>query len=402
MSNIERGTERVSDKKIDIYCRKLGFGIKDLPHLILEDEYASTQQKNKLLSIERISELLDPQITLKLVEAVEIDPENPLQILVNYIKGRCYYHQKKWGCASNAFHHSIRLIDQHPEWLNSNILTGCFKELGRIAFFKDKDLEKSLSLTNQAIDHFVDNGERCYLKSSCLISKALYLEKLDRNEESMQVLLKLWKEIGEINDIVVILLMYELRAILLSKRRQYLEATQFAKTGLEIALRNKQIERSVELFTTLGVIYMDCNNLLEAEETLLSALQLENNVTKEHLLVSTYTKLGELYLKQENWNEAAYFLSNAVKIGSKTNDILRYIEALETMGDFYLKQDNHDIAIDPYDNALQLAEKHNFPSLKHSILIKLGHCYKYSDKEKYRDYMERLFEFEVELKLREL
>jgi tetratricopeptide (TPR) repeat protein len=400
ISNIERATKKVSRKKIDILCRKLGFSIEELPRLMQEDSYLEIQQKNKLLSIEGQLELLHPKKTYSLLKQVKIDEEDPLQILYLYIKGQCFYHREKWGTATNCFNQALDLILKFPEWADTNIRTGCLKELGRIAFFKDKDLEKALYYIDQAINSFKENGERSHLKYSSLISKALYLEKLDRTDESMDVLLDLWQQKEFINEIVVILLMYELRAILLLRKNHHSEAIEFAKEGLSIAQRNKEIERSVELFNTLGIIYMECNNFPEAEEKLLCAKELEGLVKQEHLLVSTYTKLGELYLKQENWEEAYSYLLKAIQLDSKEKDILRHIEALEIYGNYFFLQNKLEEAIEPYETALGLAEKHAFTKMERSILVKLGVCYEGTDKDKHKKFIEKLFKFEVELEMR--
>ncbi|MRG29504.1 tetratricopeptide repeat protein [Laceyella tengchongensis] len=90
----------------------------------------------------------------------------------------------------------------------------------------------------------------------------------------------------------------------------------------------------------------------------LLALEMEDYISKEYLLVSTHTQLGKLYMEQKEWEMAKQHLETAVEIGSNSNDEFRYIEALEALGDYFLKQGKVEEAIYPYQVLSQTEKKY--------------------------------------------
>lgn len=402
ISNLERGNLGVSGEKIQYYCQKLNIEYSQYPQLLQEETNLQNKLLKTLVGIESLMDYVSSNIPLNKLNNLPIDPDDPINFFVHYLKGRYFYHQNSWVKSRDHFNESLYHLKQVPEFEKSNIGAACLKELGRIAYYHEGDTEKALYYNEQGLKSFQPNGERFHLKYTLLVTKAFYLEKLNRNEEANQTLNLLWQEIDKIENSDVKINMYELRSLLFAKNKCYDEARKYAELGIQIARANKRIDRGFELWTSLGSICIKCKNFEDAEEYFLLAQAMKDFVKKEYLLVSAHTQLGKLYLEQEKWDFAKEQLETAVSIGEKSNDEYRYIEALEALGDYYLKIGEIDKAVQPYELSLTLAEKHGFPVLLHNCLLKIGYCYKEINSPKYNECIEKSFELALKLKMNSL
>lgn len=399
VSNIERGTAKVSMEKIEYLCKKLGYDLAELPKLYEKDQDEEDELKCELLAIENDNTLVSPEETLKSLRKIHLPNKHPLLSTVHYLKGKCYTNKNLWEKAIPHYIQAIRLADQHPELLTSNIKTAGYYELGR-AYFYLNNLQLALKYTLEGIQAFVKDGERQYILYHLLISKVIYLRKLNRIEEAIRTLDEMWEQKDRIQSSEVLMTMYSNQVVLLNQLEMYREAINYALKGIELARLDKMYDDSLVLWTCLGNSYSKLGELKKAETCYRTASKLKKKIADEHLIVSTYTQLGILYTKLENMQLAKSVLEEAVKHGKKTKHGAKYCEALIALGDYYIRQGLYTEAIQNLEQALELAEQHALIEKKQNILLKLAHCGEKIDKETYHKYLERFFKIHLQLKER--
>lgn len=396
LSNIERGLPNVHIDKIRYYAEKLGVTLEEVPSLIEEKEAQERRIKSKLQSIHSVVAIVDPDKALERLRILQVDPSSSHYPTSLYLRGLCYLHKNNLNKAQHYFTETIKELDKYPHLESTNLRASCNYDLSRVFYYKN-DLKNALSFSNQGIKSFVPHGERSYSIHSLMVGKAIYLEKLDRLEESLRTVEELWGEISKIKSVFVILNMYEIRTSILTKQKMYHEAIQIANEGIELARINRIFDRSFELWNALGHVYMQLQDLDEAENCILTALDLKKQVKKEFLFITSYTQLGLVYLKQNRWEEAHQALLEAVRIGEKTNDARRYTLAEIVLGDYYQAQLDYSEAVTHYQKALEIAKRHGFKSQEQMALIELGKCWKKIDKDEFVKCIERLFEIDIQL-----
>ncbi len=396
ISNIERGMPHVNSEKVDYLSNKLGINLDELPDLLDEEKQKLKEIRLKLTYIESVIDLVSNEKCYANLKNLNLPNNHPYASTFHYLKGKYFFNKHKWNKAQTHFLEAIRLEDQSPELNKSNIKAASLNELARTYYFQN-ELEKALKYTEDGIESFVESGERKYCKHILLVSKAVYLEKLDRIDESQSTLNMLWEQKAEIESLDVILNMYELKATILKKLKSFDEAIKAAKDGIDIARINKVHNRSVELLTTLGGIYIETGDLQAAEKSFVAALCIKEKLDKEYLLIPAYTQIGLVYLEQNRLKEALEHIKEAVKIGEKANDAIRYSSALIALGDYYQKNNNPREAIHYYQKALNMARKHTQGHQEREIWFKLAQCWNEIDKNEFHKCMERLFLIEVQL-----
>ncbi|SEM74548.1 helix-turn-helix domain-containing protein [Lihuaxuella thermophila] len=390
ISFIERGFETVKEGKWLYLCKKLGVDLLEIPGLIEHERRKTTNLQNELTLIESRIDLGYSKKSLKELNQLAIKTDGMYMETIHYLKARCYYSKESWKKAKNNFELAIQIVDESNS-SKSNIKAACFKDLARISFFQDNDLNQALKYTEEGISAYQPDGDRKDIIYFLLTGKVSYLEKLKRYDEALQVLIELWQSIDKIKNLEVILNMYEIRASILNKKRQYPEALKYAIEGYKIASSNQKYERSIELLTTWGDICKNSKDYSTAEQCYTLALELEDNIKKKYLLVSTYTQLGRLYIEQKDWDKAHATLETAVEQGLKAGDMQRYTQALTATGDYYLAREMYSEAVIPYEKANELSKKHEFHGLRREILVNMSECWKQlNHTEKYLETMNQL------------
>lgn len=167
--------------------------------------------------------------------------------------------------------------------------------------------------------------------------------------------------------------------------------------GIEWARINRVYERSFELWTTLGSIYLQLDQLEEAENCVKTALSLKKEIGNEYVFVNSYTQLGLLNIKKEQWDEAYSALQEAVRLGEKTNDVQKYTNALIVLGDWYQLRQKYPEAVRTYQKANELSIKHDFTKQRHIVLLELSKCWKQLDEAEFVRSLENLFEIDLQL-----
>lgn len=409
ISLIERGHENVSENKIMYLCKKLDIDIQqDLEKMEKSRHKEEQEFLSKLKPIENMIDLIDPKQGLKRLNPLlkNIQPTTSPKVIaiMYYLKGRAYTHKgliqknkQDLDRAEKNFKESLAILEQKPELKTSNLQVLIYHELARVYYFRN-DFDNALINVQKGLSLFNEKGERTYIKHTLKISKAIYLEKLDQLHESLKVLEEMWNDIHIIQNINVILNMYETRAIVLKRLNRPREALQYCIEGIEIARLNEIHERSFELWTVLGSIYSNLRNFERAEECFEIVFGLKHQVKKKYLFINPYTELGKMHLKRGVFSEAIKYLKEAVAIGEETNDSPRLAQALLALGDCFFHQNRLEEALPFYNRAYQIASKHKFKRILRDILLQYVQCAKEVDYSNYHKLVDKLIKIEVELK----
>ncbi|WP_168188735.1 helix-turn-helix domain-containing protein [Thermoflavimicrobium daqui] len=409
ISNIERGSTKVSWEKVVIYAKELGITEDELPSLLEGEQDQQQRLLNQLLNLERRIDLEGPDQVLKKINRLNIPSISPLMANVEYLKGRCYLKKKNWGKARLHFHQVLNIIKRYPDFHKTNLKAACHKDLARTYYFQENDLVKALDHVNLGLRSLITKSES-QTEYSLLIGKISYLINLDQETETAKKTVdKLWDERDKIYSIDAKISLHENRAALLNKMELYEEARESASEGISLALKNNILDRAVELLNTYGSICINEQDFDQAEEYFLLALdtkpKIQKKYQKEYLLVTTLTLLGKLYKAQGHTTKAEKALLEAVELGKKTKsqEVLRYHDALVALGDCYFSKNKLRKAIAPYSQALEIAKiqsqahkKFFWVEKEHELWVKLGMCYEKFDSEKLKLCMERSFRFNVE------
>lgn len=351
--------------------------------------------KSKLKRIEHLIEFNNVKKGLKYLRKLDNLPES-LKHYVLYLKGRAYSEKNNITKAKQFFLKAIKHVETNQKYIYDNIHANAYNQLAKLSYYQN-NFEQALIYTNQGINQFVKNGKQKHLWFSLNMNKAVYLERLGYNGEAKEILKLLLKHQSEIDNVEVILNMYDVQGSINRKMGLYDEAIESCRKGLELAQINKKNNRAIELWITLGSIYFDIDNLKESEECLRVALALKSRSKDHHIYLPAYVKLGQIYTRQSKYQEAQKVLNDAINAGKNTRIISTYIPAFVALGDCFYKQRLYDDAIQFYNSALKLAKKHNLLSHEKEILYKLCICYENVDKKTFLNTLVKYFKKNVEL-----
>ncbi|MCH5583671.1 tetratricopeptide repeat protein [Shimazuella sp. AN120528] len=403
ISNLENGTKRLSDELLAYYLQeKLEWSMEDLPKLLQEKAEKEKQERFtiglRLRTVENDLDCVSIQEGLRMIRQMEqeLKGKRPYFAVLEYLRGKCYYHSDKLEKAVAHFQQAIQIFDEHPSIHYTNIKAFCLYQLSR-SFHVMNKLDLALSCAQDGLSSFLPEGDRRYIQYSLHISKVIYYEKLERNSEAMEIIEWLEEHFEEL-DTEIKLNVYQLKATLYNKDKRYKKAIQCAETGIDIARREKKFDRCFELWTTAGTIYKNMGQYDAAELSFQTASKFEDKVKKKQLVAQNGKELGQLYLLQGNIVLAVEKLQNALQLSKKSKDSLRYCEVLQALGECYLQQKHHKEAIQYLKQAQKVAEEHSFYPQERDIVILLAKCYEKSNMIKYNHYSSRLFHISLKLK----
>lgn len=400
ISNLETGKKRVGRKKLSYYLKKLGWSYEDLPKYLAEssqqEQDESTRLELELRIIENDIDCVSATSSLLKLNKLQLRHDHPQQALIEYLKGKCFYKKEKWDKSHFHYQQAISLIDAFPKSTKSNLKAAAYYGLGQV-YYRKNDLNNALDSVSQGLAAIIEDGERIYLKYHLLLSKAIYLEKLERYAESLVTLdTEMWPYLSEI-DTEVQLNMYELHATLLNKQNMSNKAIRYAESGIDIARRVKNYDRCFELWTALGTAYKNLGFLDLAEKCFQAALRFENKVNKKQITAYNYIELGLLYQETGQTELAEENLKKAVTLSRKTPDGFRQFDAHFATGKFFLQQKKIKEAIAQFEMAREISEKHGLLKQERDVCLELIQYYEKIDLVKYKKCFARFFELSVQL-----
>ncbi|RAL25708.1 helix-turn-helix domain-containing protein [Thermoflavimicrobium daqui] len=390
VSYIETGNGEVSVEKMEYILKKLDVKKKlsDFVEAGKEDDEVAIKEelKIRLAAIENIIDLVSPEEGLVQIRDLSIPLKHEYNVFVEYLKGKCFFFKRNWNKAHKHFFGCIHMLDhQHAKMTYTNLKSACYHELSTIEYIQN-NFHQALSYSKKAMEYFQVDGQRKYYKDIIMVSQVIYLEKTNQVGEALNVLDDLTfdkedivfekgeKGIYKSESKEAALNMYEMKSKLLAKHGSLAEAKKVALKGIELARIDKMYDRSLELWTTLGSIYIEQNKLNLAECCFRTALKLKDKVKKEYLLAYVYNQLGKLYYKFEDFRQSQKEYLESIKYSRKANDVYLETQALIGLGECYIKQNkqNKDKILACLNKALELAKQHNFSKLKNKLFLTLG------------------------------
>ncbi|WP_028777753.1 helix-turn-helix domain-containing protein [Shimazuella kribbensis] len=377
ISRIERGSVSVSREKVVFLSEQLGVEIQK--YQAIEEGEDPVDLSLKLLSIENHLNMVSPDEAWD--ELRKIHPETEYhRVWALYLKGR-YWERK--GKAEKAKVIYLQVVENDdPELRKYNFIAASYHALGRICFYED-EMEKSLMYTDKGLAKFYQDGDREHIYPFLSISKVLYLECLNRNEEALLELEDLWAMRDNITSREVILNMYEMKTKILTKLHRFEEAIKLATEGLTMARINRRYSHASYLWIALGNCYNQQGHLQNAETCFHSAVNMIDKIQDKFLIIETYTEMGKLYQKTNHPQKALNMFSLAVRTSRKSSNQLRLAHSLEYLGDYYIQHEKIEKARAVYEESLDIYQKQEkFRHIKR-LLIKVAGCYRQFDQKKY-------------------
>lgn len=337
ISNIENGSQQVTEKMIHILCNKLKFDLDGFKNeKIQETEEDIRHEENGVLIyvIENTVRVNEHEQALKLIKRLEIKDSDPLAGYMYYLKAKCFSLKGNITRANKLFEQAISLTEQYNTHEN-NVVSSSYNEISLI-YYHSNNIPQALEYIEKAINSFNHEGDRQYLKHALYINKAMFLEQLDKREEARHVLQIVWKEKDKISSTDTFLNMHDIEAKLLIKSKLYQDAITLLKNSLEIAIHNRKQSRAGALWATLGSAYKKTNKLNIAITCLNTSLDLLKREKKEHLFLDIYKTLGELYFQHGNIEKAKDVLEEGIKQHRKENtNVIRYSQTLIILAKCY-------------------------------------------------------------------
>ncbi len=181
--------------------------------------------------------------------------------------------KKELETGRTSFFNAIRLVHQGNPDRESNIEAAAYNELS-LNSFGQNDMKQALKYTENGLAAFQSGGERPQYESILKRNRAIYLERLGRLGEAMQIVQEAWPQIPEMVQIETVLSFYWLRSDLLRRSQMFDEAVAYAKEGLELARINRHHDSMFDLWTVLGSVYMNKKQWDQAESSFEMALKL--------------------------------------------------------------------------------------------------------------------------------
>ncbi|MFC4077212.1 helix-turn-helix domain-containing protein [Salinithrix halophila] len=392
ISNVERGVPHVSTDKALYLLKKLNIGLDQVPQMLKRKREEIRKLNFKLLGVESLFSNGKWEKALEILHSLELEDSHLLAPKAYYLKGKCLIKAKRWKKAERELHKAIQLASQQADV--ENIEAAGFNELA-IIYYSQNDLENALQFIESGIDAFDTERERQYLYYLLTLNKAIFLERLGRLNESMNVVTEVWDSLYCLDESDTVLTFYWLRSELLRRLGQHRGAEEYVLEGIDIARRNSDFNLLFDLWTVMGSSYINQEKWDEAEFCFEQALSLDG--VKEHKFIQTFSWLGMLYINQKEWNKAFPVLEKALSLGKKHNDVPRYIQAIHVMGDYYRERGEAEKAIEQYHQALELSRKHDLLKREYAAVFRLAECWEGQNKEEFSKATANMYEVQRKL-----
>lgn len=377
ISKIERGSPKVSIKKIEIFAKRLNYDLKQAPTLTgmelqTKEEQEKELNKIKITMINNYIHSNDYKAAIKELKMLKLDDTDPLKAKIYFLKGCSYNLKGKNEEAKKYFYKAIRFVERHSDQFNlDNIKSHCYLKLCQIAYYQN-DFKLALQEAKRGIQCFDEEKGNLNLKYALLENQVIYLELLGYRQQAFTLLRTLWKEKNNINNIDIILNMYDMQAKLFMRSQLYQDALRYAKKGLNIAISNRNFGRAGELWITLGDIYKRLDLETIAFQCFLTAKEMLNRSNFNQQMIEADVALGEFYNRRKQWKKTKKILEQSIcQVDENGPYLIRYIQALMILGESYHHLRELEKAKNTYKKALHLSKQHELHKLEYDVLLKL-------------------------------
>lgn len=399
ISNIERGVGNVNEKNVYSYLEKLGLTEKRLKKLVTKEEERIDDLTFQLESIESMLNNNKVKQAEKILKNIPLERYHPLSPFYTYLEGRCYEERRDWQKAEKYYKFAIRLHTQYKLNTKDNIISVCYNELS-ICSYNQNQLDKAQAYVEKGLNEFDENKEGKSVLYALVSNKVLYLLKSSEYDAAKQTLDEVWSLIPQIDSTRTILNLYRFRAMILRKMKKYAEALKICQEGIDIALRNRNQNRYLELITVMGSIYLLEKKFEKAKQRFQMVLDYDPECEYPRSQLDALTYLSILHSNEKNWTEAEKNIEQAIEIGRNIPDLYRLSKALIVCGNIHLDQSKFEEASSFYREAEELSEKNRYNQRQHTALLQLTYCFaKMKKEEDWNSYMKKLLNLQREINL---
>lgn len=359
ISLIERGVSHVSEDTVKYYVEKLRL-TEQIYNTMSPTRREEENTKKRLYDIESLISAIDPETALRRLNELEIQTYN--RPYLEYIKGRCYFEMHDLKNSKKHFTNAIKIynhvIHEIQELRKTNILAASENELSRIYYYEN-NLQKALEHADKGIQSYVNGGERPNTRFYLYVNKAMYLERLDKNEDALACIESLEnttkpeeQDIYQVSVKIIVHVRIKLSKILY-KLHLYKKAQVKAEEGLKIARANSLFSEIFTLQSILGDIYKGQANIKKAIYHYQTALEFKKYLDKNPELIDVYLNLGEIYMNIDK-QQAKRYLKKAVDLSKDYHELS--IESLNKLGIYYISQKKYEKALRTFQKALDVKE----------------------------------------------
>ncbi|MBS7531605.1 hypothetical protein IC619_014060 [Hazenella sp. IB182353] len=163
---------------------------------------------------------------------------------------------------------------------------------------------------------------------------------------------------------------------------------------LEEAYINNLIDRSYEIWYTLGECYSKTADFKNVMSCFSMALALEKSITRKYLTIKTYTQLGILHLELGQVEKARSLLDKEMQKGELYNDEYRLVESMKSLAECQIVQKDDLLAYNNLVRALSISRDYYLNLEFDILLILIDICERYGLK-KYGKYASQFIELTV-------
>lgn len=400
ISYFETGKRKIGEEKISYLFQKIDLDYNDILKSLKcssKDSKRLTELRLRLISIEQDLDSGYKEEALKAIKELRLPTNHPYLAIVEYLRGKYYFKEEQWKKAQNCFDRAIDLYDSHLEELKTtNIKAASLYTLGVIAY-RQSQFKQAYNYAKEGLDEVDPLGERRSCKHALMISQVIYLEKMDRDNEAIQILEKMWSSLDQIQNSDIILNMYEMQATFCIKQKMYEKAIACIEKAIEIARQEKNYNRAFELWTALAKVYKYIGEFNLAKICFQTAARLEPKIDDKFLSAYNYKELGLLYMQEGEYKLAQNILEKAVIRSKKVKDALQLCESLIAYGDCFLKRQKNQKAIEQYEEAYKIAQQYGFYVQEKNLTLKLAKYYEFRNLIKHEKYLKLFYKASIKL-----
>lgn len=382
ISRMERGSVSVSREKVTFLCEQLGVAIEKYQQE--SDEADEVDVSLRLLSIENHLNMVSLDEAWEELRTVKPESEYH-RVWALYLKGRYWERKGKNEKAKVVYSQIVENDD--PELRKYNFIPASYHALGRISFYEDYP-DKAMELVIKGLDSFYKDGEKEHIYHYLLISKVIYLEELNRNEEALLEIEDLWTNKSNIDSRQVILSMYEIKTRILTKLSRFDLAVTLATEGLNISRVNRMYDHAGYLWIALAECFQRQNKVKNAEICFQSAIKMSSYMQNKFFISKIYIQLGNLYQEAKNSQKTYEMFTTAVNLSRKNANKILLAESLQCVGDYYIQNEKIEKAKKAYEESIDIYKRLHKPKNIRSLLLKMAGCYRDSDRTKYYDLLD--------------
>ncbi|MDQ0416694.1 tetratricopeptide (TPR) repeat protein [Croceifilum oryzae] len=392
--NIEKGYFRVDRDKVQKVC--------DLFKLHLEN-FLSEEVAPIELDISQYIKLIEWELTqnpskamehLRQIESQQVHlfgKNTNLEMYATHIRAKHAKMNEQYDLAIKYYNAVIKIATESGKSLHHNLVSSSYYGISQVLHRQNRLLQ-AIQAIHRGIDAFRTEGERVYTYMLLRINQASILEKMDRDNEALNLIEKYWDDRSYLEFSDARLNLYQIRSEILIKQERFQEAVEIAKIGFDLARLEKNVDRTFEFLSSIGYAFARLGNLQVAKVYFEEANRLQSKIRRKVLASTTYIQLAKIYLQQGQFEDAKQHLEIALTL-SKSDDYY-HAKTLTAMGEAHYHQKKMESALQYLDSARRIATRLNLDNMVRytlTLLLDISHHLKMSIHEEYLELFRSIF-----------